>query len=496
MLRGCLLSLLLLGGLVAGYYYWFSQQFDAPGSWIGAGVAGVATFFCIGALLNARTAMRDLSLIHAAAHGMPPTDGRVVAACGTIEPLGEPVEAPFSGQKCVLCEYEIASERRGTSQSSDDQKNAKDFVGFLMNPCVIRGSAGDVRLLGFPDLASISESRLHDPLSAARAREFLATTVFEDKSGLKFLGVLSALADVWGDDDGLVSKHLRISKSSPDSLFPADLDERLARYAELPLPKEDTEEEDADDDLDENDELDDELGDELGDDAGLSATAPLPEMTEKRVNAGAAVCAIGVYQAALGGLAPRRGSGKLNRLLLGDADTITRQLRGTVFQSIVGGLLVLAIVNAAAWGIIQLNRHSTVEIQKRQNRAFAAAQTGDVASLDKQLSRGLDINARDANGRTLLLATQDPGVAAYLAQHGADLNAVGNDGASALLQAARSGRRELVVRLIASGANVHLRNSQDNTTALLAAERAGHGEIAELLRKAGAQDSDAAAQEK
>jgi hypothetical protein len=490
MWRGCFLSLLLYGALVAGYHYWFSQQFDAPGTWIAAGVVGMLTFFCIGALLNARTASRDLSLISAAVHGLPPADGRVVAACGTIEPLGEPVEAPLSGRKCVLCEYDIASQRRDPSQKNAKQSSAKDFTGFLMNPCVIRGAAGDIRLLGFPDLAAFSETRLHDVLSAARAREFLATTEFEDKSGLKFLGVLSALAEVWCDDDGLVSKHLRISQTAPASLFPADLDERLAQFGESPPAEgEHANEEDADDNADDED-----SGDDLDDldDANVPATSALPVMTEKRVNVGIQVCAIGVYQSAGRGLAPPRGSGKLNRLLPGDAETICRTLRGTVSKSIVGGLLALAIIHAAAWGFIQLNRHSPQEVRNRQRHAFAAAQQGDIAQLDKQLTRGLDVNARDSSGRTLLLETREPSVAAYLAQHGADLDAVGEGGASALMQAAREGRLELVAQLIASGANVNLRNSQDNATALFEAERSNHPEVAELLRKAGAREDAAA----
>ncbi|HTN73682.1 MAG TPA: hypothetical protein VL096_00490, partial [Pirellulaceae bacterium] len=107
MLRGCLFALTLYGGLSAAYYWWLSRELGSPENWIAALVAGFATFCCIGALLNSWYAARDRKLVRAAILDLPPVDGQLMAAVGTIHSMGDSVVAPFSERPCVLCEYSI-----------------------------------------------------------------------------------------------------------------------------------------------------------------------------------------------------------------------------------------------------------------------------------------------------------------------------------------------------------------------------------------------------
>src|SRR5688500_4901841 len=116
MLRGCLLSLAFYAALVVGYHYWFTRDFEGYQTWIAAAVAAFVCFCCLGALQNARRGWRDLSLLSEARHGLPLSDGRRVAVCGEIHPVGEPLIAPFSGKKCVLCEYDFARLRPSSSE--------------------------------------------------------------------------------------------------------------------------------------------------------------------------------------------------------------------------------------------------------------------------------------------------------------------------------------------------------------------------------------------
>src|SRR5690242_20296693 len=112
MLRGCLLSLLLWGALSYAYFYWLDQTFEPPGSVIGGLIAGFAVLCCIGALTNARTAWRTASQVASGRGDLHLVDGRQVTVSGTIHPLSEPLIAPFSASPCVICEYDLASQKR------------------------------------------------------------------------------------------------------------------------------------------------------------------------------------------------------------------------------------------------------------------------------------------------------------------------------------------------------------------------------------------------
>src|SRR5688572_15699037 len=149
MLRGCLLSLLLLAALVGFYIYWLSNAFpESEGLTLGV-IVGLIVFFCIGALSNAWRAWGDWSLVSEARYGLPLNDGRMVAVSGPIRPLGDPLIAPFSHTECVLCEYDLAKPE-ATGSSDDSDNTGSDYSGFLMTPSKIEGRSGEIRLLGFP----------------------------------------------------------------------------------------------------------------------------------------------------------------------------------------------------------------------------------------------------------------------------------------------------------------------------------------------------------
>jgi hypothetical protein len=293
-------------------------------------------------LTNARTAGKTMSLVASAQSNSPLEDGRLTALTGIIQPLGKPLSAPFSGAECVICEYDLASAAR--IAASQDQSNAgSDFAGFLMTPCVVRSRQGDVRLLGFPVLEGFEEEHCAGYAAGRNARQFLKATQFEDRAGLKVASVLSVFGEVWTDDDGLVDKNLRLSKIDPQSLFPAESDAELEHLAKLEAePSEEIDE--ADDDLDDSD-SDGDLPD---------ASFSLPRMTEKRVAPGEEVCAVGVYRANRRGLLPSPGSTQVNRLLRGSAAAIHDRSRGQLLRNLIGGIVFLAVLHAAIYGVMQL----------------------------------------------------------------------------------------------------------------------------------------------
>jgi len=97
---------------------------------------------------------------------------------------------------------------------------------------------------------------------------------------------------------------------------------------------------------------------------------------------------------------------------------------------------------------------------------WAAAKTGDLGEVKKQLANGIKVDSRDAMGITplsLATLTEEIEVASYLISKGADVNARGDDGGTPLQGAAFFGRAEAVKLLLAKGADPNLRNKKGET---------------------------------
>ena len=481
MLRGCVFALLLLASVIAGYFYWLDQVFEPPGSYIGAGVIGFLVTCCIGALDKGRVAWRDISYVAHASHGMRMEEGREVAVCGPIHPLGEPLRAPFSHVPCVMCEYDVLSRRRTKSRSSTTTENpGSDFAGFLMVPCAVRTPLGDVKILGFPQLdetnAEASAKTCHGYGAACNARHFLKTTEFEDRSGFKFVSVLSVFGEIWTDDDGLVQKNMRLGQLTVSDLYPPADNAKLEELARA----EAAELSDADDDDDDGD-------DEVLDEAETPAVSlsNLPVLKEKRVAVGEEVCVIGVYNEMRGGLLPR-SSGSPNRLLRGTPEELDARLRLSFYRLLIGGAFGLLAINAAIVGVMILYQRSPDTIRHQQREAERAVKKGDLPRLANLVRRGLDANFRDSSHRTLLMQAKDPAISAWLIAHDVDVNATDDEGETALTAAARAGRTEIVQQLITAGAHLNPKSKSLGTTPLQDAEMRGHEATAKLLRDAGA----------
>ena len=113
-----------------------------------------------------------------------------------------------------------------------------------------------------------------------------------------------------------------------------------------------------------------------------------------------------------------------------------------------------------------------------------AAEQGDTPTVLRLLATGADINHRDANGRTPVMAATHGKQAATvqtLIETGADINIQDNRQDNPFLYAGAEGLLEILKLTIAAGADTKLTNRFGGTALIPAAERGPVEVVAELL---------------
>ena len=151
------------------------------------------------------------------------------------------------------------------------------------------------------------------------------------------------------------------------------------------------------------------------------------------------------------------------------------------------------------------------DLKPKGDSIWSAAAEGNLNSVKKYLAKGLDINAKGGSLKSsaLLSATlyDQVKMAEFLIRNGANVNAKGDDGGTALHAAAFLGQYEIAKLLIQNGADVDARNNEGETvingtmanwetTKFIAgilqlkldreSVETGRSQIVELLRKNGA----------
>jgi len=109
--------------------------------------------------------------------------------------------------------------------------------------------------------------------------------------------------------------------------------------------------------------------------------------------------------------------------------------------------------------------------------------------LDLLLANGADVNARNDQGVTLLHIISDPDAIALLVGKGADLEARDKRGWTPLIEQATNQQNgsDVVAALLANGANPNAKGN-NGESALSFARKRGDAELMGILTKAGAKD--------
>jgi uncharacterized protein len=143
---------------------------------------------------------------------------------------------------------------------------------------------------------------------------------------------------------------------------------------------------------------------------------------------------------------------------------------------------------AARFAALTLALMGSLALAAEQPSLLEAAEGGDRAAALAALEAGADVNARGPDGTTALIWAAyngDADLAGRLLKAGADANAKNQFGTSALGEAAIGGYTEVIAALLANGADVDLANPEGETP-LMEVARTGNVAAATLLLDAGA----------
>lgn len=315
---GCYLTIALLTGLILGYQAILRPYAEPPELWICASIMGVLSWLCLGALWSAWSLAGTIRALGHAREGAQPGDGELTAIYGRLQPYEKPILAPMSGQPCVLYEYEITRMQRTQKQT----QKLVDFAGIGMAPCEIQSETETLALLGYPDIEDFP-SVTCGPGTRSRAREYVDTTEWKDCSGLN---LLRGAREMWG---ALTSRGEEI-REDYRMIGPKDC-HWLGREGEPP------------DEQRQRDRRDDYH----------------PTITEKRLNVGIYVTALGIYRADSQALTTQTGT-TLQRLQLlpGTIEQEYQKARSSRRAYVRGGLFGLIFFHAVAYGMLQLYLHS------------------------------------------------------------------------------------------------------------------------------------------
>ena len=436
MTKSILEFLLSWGVPFLALWYAAHERFYPPGDWIGAALVSFFMALGIGALRKARFERRDARL--AARPEGPPRDGERVAIAGTIEPTGEVLRAPLSGQPCVAYDYSIShipDPNPFIGKKPEDQPSRPspviDRSGMALAPSVIRSGVREVRLLAFPGFEGFPESNL-DEGKVGRARSYVAATKFTEHS---VLDSLDQVRKVIEDRSG----HLR-------------MDWKMTSYADLENSR----------------------------------------FEERIVPVGAKACAVGLYSAKENGIVPQAGTGGVT-LIKGTRAEALSYLRTQGAGSLIFAALFIAIPGPIVYAVLThrenyeyAHQHPSVQ-GTRLEALHAAISEHDAGAVDRAIRNGVDVNGFRENGDPMLLNASDLAIATALIEAGANVDAANRDGVTPIMMAAARGWTGNVQLLIARRANVNAKSRTEGMSALDYAVYNGNDDIAALLRAAGAQ---------
>ena len=229
LLRGCLEFLLVWGLFAAVSYSTFGAGLRPPAHLWGPICSGFLLSLAWGSVRNGYHSLKRAKLIGGSASGLPPRDGELYAAAGTIKALKEPLLSPFRGVPAVVLGYELFRRRTfstgvGSSRRTHTVKDTV-FSGFAMAPCAIQTKTRLIPLVGFPMPDLFPEDEFPAVESRAAVHDFASRTQFvelgKDEVGRLFDRMKGLLTEADGEmrEDHRFIHHQELLENNFESLL-------------------------------------------------------------------------------------------------------------------------------------------------------------------------------------------------------------------------------------------------------------------------------------
>lgn len=126
-------------------------------------------------------------------------------------------------------------------------------------------------------------------------------------------------------------------------------------------------------------------------------------------------------------------------------------------------------------------------IKAGSNPWFTAATSGSAADLDAAVKSGADVNAHESRDRNTPLHTAamagNVDAVRFIIAHGAAIDAVDEDGRTALMMCLHNSRDAAAVVLVEAGANLEVADRTRNTALMFAARRGQVGAIKAMVAR-------------
>ena len=186
------IRLLIWAALFALLWFGAHELFYPPADWIASLVVSFLGACGIGGLRKARLERKDARIVARSKSG--PVDGVRTAVVGTLQPVDALLNAPLTGEPCLIYDYEIfhTPPRRGDDNTVPQP--IIDRAGMAMAPAYIKTDTRDVRLMAWPGIEEFEPVELPENV-ADRARAYIARTKFEDQSVLDAMKHIGKLLD-------------------------------------------------------------------------------------------------------------------------------------------------------------------------------------------------------------------------------------------------------------------------------------------------------------
>jgi hypothetical protein len=224
--KGCTIGAVILLGLFGGYLYLLWGKIETLPAFILALFGALGLVMVVSQVKAVVFGSGDAGALKRAEQGLPLEDGREEAVWGPIEPLGATLKAPFSGRACVAYEYDAKNPSTVDSEG-ETRPGGSTLAGFALAPSVIRSNRGDVHLLGFSLLQDFPEKVMNHPEDAERAIRYAGSTEFTEMGLAKLGAMLSTMDEAMSDDDGSVKKDMRMKAATAADLAACTLTEKV-----------------------------------------------------------------------------------------------------------------------------------------------------------------------------------------------------------------------------------------------------------------------------